>query len=92
MTLLPDDLVRGAAQLCVAAGFVAGALVFGRCRSGRVALSVALDFWLAAGLLTLSLATTWTAILAAAAIVGLRRMLALALAQRPHQAAGERPG
>ncbi|GAA1380695.1 DUF1622 domain-containing protein [Catellatospora chokoriensis] len=92
MTLLLEDVVRGAAQLCVAAGFVAGALAFARCRSGRMAVSVALDFWLAAGLLTLSLATTWTAILAAAAIVGLRRMLTHALAQGTHQAAGDRPG
>ncbi|WP_155371727.1 DUF1622 domain-containing protein [Catellatospora vulcania] len=92
MTLLPEAVVRGAALLCVAAGGVAGALMFARSRSGRSALAVALDFWLAAGLLTLSLATTWTAILAAAAIVGLRRMLALALAQEPPQAAGDRPG
>lgn len=92
MTLLPEDVVRGAAQLCVAAGFVAGALAFVRCRSGRMAVAVALDFWLAAGLLTLSVATTWTAILAAMAIVGLRRMLTHALAQATHSVAGERPG
>jgi hypothetical protein len=92
VTLLPEEVVRGAAQLCVAAGFTARALMFARCRSGRMALSVALDFWLAAGLLTLSLATTWTAILAAAAIVGLRRILTLALAQGTRPAAGDPPG
>ncbi|MFC7245952.1 hypothetical protein ACFQO7_26035 [Catellatospora aurea] len=92
MTLLPEEMVRGAAQLCVAAGFAAGALMFARCRSGRMALAVALDFWLAAGLLNLSVATTWTVILAATAIVGLRRLLKVALAQNASAAAGDRPG
>ncbi|MEV0459474.1 hypothetical protein [Catellatospora methionotrophica] len=81
MILLPEVVVRGAALLCVTAGIAAGALMFARRHSGRMALSVAMDFWLAAGLLTLSVASTWAAILTAAVIIALRRTLVLALAQ-----------
>jgi hypothetical protein len=43
---------------------------------------VALDLWLAAGLLRLALPSPWTQLLGAAAIIGVRQLVGLAL-RRP---------
>jgi hypothetical protein len=74
-----DALVHAAALCCVAAGLVAAAAVAVTARDGRLGLRVALDFWLAAGLLTLSQATGWEPLLVTALIVGVRQTVGLSL-------------
>ncbi|MBV1854735.1 hypothetical protein [Catellatospora tritici] len=72
-------LIDLASLACVAAGLVAGGLVLATRGPARLALAVALDFWLAAGLLRLSLPASWQAMAAAAAILGIRLLLRGAL-------------
>ncbi|GHJ44624.1 hypothetical protein Cs7R123_19660 [Catellatospora sp. TT07R-123] len=72
-------LINFAAMACVAAGLVAGGLVLATGATARLALAVALDFWLAAGLLRLALPVPWQAVAAAAAILAIRRLLSAAL-------------
>jgi len=88
--------VTGAALLCGAGVLVAS-------RSVRAALPVLLDLLLAAGLLRLGSADTWTAIGTAAAIVALRKLVVTGLmgpvgnaapapSARPGAARAELPG
>lgn len=72
-------LVSYAAQLCVAAGLLAGAGALLATRDVRLALRVALDLWAAAGLLRLALPPSWGNLVAAAAIILIRQVVGLAL-------------
>jgi Protein of unknown function (DUF1622) len=85
MTALGQTL----ALLCTAGGLVVGLVVVIATREGLVALRIALEFWTAAGLLRLSGAASWRELAAAAAIVGLRQLLNLALGTAPATTAGE---
>jgi hypothetical protein len=67
--------VRDLSWLVAAAGCVVAVVGVGRLRSMRRGLAMALDFWLAAGLLRLSAGNEWGAIAASAAIVVLRKMV-----------------
>ncbi|MET9019677.1 hypothetical protein ABZV93_06830 [Actinopolymorpha sp. NPDC004070] len=69
------EIIRGAVIVLVVFGLVAAsaALVFGA--GIRTALSVLLEFLVAAGLLRLSLAHTWMAILLAVATIVIRRII-----------------
>jgi uncharacterized membrane protein len=73
------DLTHAAAVCCVAAGLVAGAAVALSAREGLLGLRVALDFWLAAGLLNLSRATGWEALLVTALIIAVRQTVGMSL-------------
>jgi hypothetical protein len=83
-----STLVGYAALLCVTAGFVAGALVLAVGRDARLALKVALDFWVAAGLLRLALPPGYGQLLAAAAIVAVRQLIGWALRPPPRPTPG----
>ncbi|MBW8487268.1 DUF1622 domain-containing protein [Actinomadura parmotrematis] len=72
-------LLQLAALCCVVAGLVAGGAVGLATRSLRAGLPVALDFWLAAGLLRLGADPGWTSLLATAAIVAVRRLVTWSL-------------
>jgi hypothetical protein len=71
VTLLLESL----ALACTAAGLVAGLVVLARTGRGLPALQVALDFWIAAGLLRLAGPPSWPALAGAAAVVALRQLL-----------------
>jgi hypothetical protein len=81
--------LRYAALGCVAAGLISGLLALLVGRDVRVALRVALDLWLAAGLLRLALPGTATGLAAVAAIVVVRQVVGLALRRPP---AADPPG
>lgn len=83
-------LVGYAALLCVVAGFVSGAVVLAVSHDARAALKVALDLWVAAGLLRLALPPGYGQLLAAAAIIGIRQLVGWAL--RPPRRPAPRPG
>ncbi|MEV4133158.1 hypothetical protein AB0J72_13445 [Dactylosporangium sp. NPDC049742] len=72
-------LVEYAALGCVAAGVVAGWVTFALGRDLRGALGVALDFWLAGGMLRLSVGTDWRPLAAAAAILVVRKLLVVSV-------------
>ncbi len=69
------EIIRGAVIVVAAFGMVAGsaALVFGA--GIRTVLSLLLEFLVAAGLLRLSLAHTWTALLVAVATIVIRKIV-----------------
>ncbi|MQY03982.1 hypothetical protein [Actinomadura macrotermitis] len=75
-------LVQYAVLCCVAAGLVTGAVALVIARDGRAALRIALDFWLAAGLLRLGAAAGGEPLLATAAIMAVRQLVAWSL-RRP---------
>ena len=75
-------LAHAAAIFCVAAGLVAGAAVAVALRDGRAGMAVGLDFWLAAGLVTLTTAEGWQAPLVAAVVLAVRQTAARALRSR----------
>lgn len=75
-------LVQYAALCCVAAGLISGALALLRTGDAGVALRVALDLWLAAGLLRLAAMAGWEQVLSAAAIVAVRHLVGRALHRR----------
>lgn len=68
-----------AAQAVTAAALVAGALTLAATSRPALALSVALDLLLAAGLLRLVGTPSWPAVATAAAIVALRRLIGFGL-------------
>ena len=68
-----------ASLLCVAAGLVCGAVALVVSRNVPMALRVALDFWLAAGLLRLALPSAGPELLGAAAIIVVRQLVGVAL-------------
>jgi hypothetical protein len=72
-------LLGYAAMVCVLAGLIAGSVAAVVSRDGRTALTVALDFWLAAGLLRLGTAAGWEPLLASAAIIVVRQAVRLSL-------------
>ncbi|BCJ70289.1 DUF1622 domain-containing protein [Polymorphospora rubra] len=75
-------LVGYASLACVAAGIVAAGVVLLVSRSGRLALRVALDLWVAAGLLRLALPPQWDQLLGTAAIIAVRQLVTVALTPR----------
>ncbi len=77
-----STLVGYASLACVAAGLIAGVVALAVARDGRVALRVALDLWLAAGLLRLALPPSWDQLLSAAAIIAVRQLVGLGLTPR----------
>jgi uncharacterized membrane protein len=73
------QVLNAGALALTAAAVVAGALVLVVTRQLRQALPVLLEFLTAAGLLRLSASPTWTSLLVAAAVVGLRHLLTAGL-------------
>ncbi|MFF5228204.1 hypothetical protein [Dactylosporangium sp. NPDC000521] len=74
-------LLEYAALGCVAAGLVAGWLTFALGRDVRGALQVALDFWLAGGMLRLAVRTDWRTLAVAAVILVVRKLLVVSVNQ-----------
>lgn len=74
--------LEGAALLCTGAGAAAAVLTVVTTGDGRTGLRLALDFWLAAGLLRLSHGGGWQPLLAAAVILAIRQLAGRAL-RRP---------
>jgi hypothetical protein len=72
-------ILHYASLICVAAGLICGVLTMLVARDVRVALRVALDLWLAAGLLRLALPAAAPQLLATAVIIGVRQLVGLAL-------------
>ncbi|MCI4065900.1 hypothetical protein MRQ36_26455 [Micromonospora sp. R77] len=70
-------------DLTTALAFVAGLTALATTGAWRAALRVLLDLLVAAGLLHLSLARSWSALGAAAAVVALRQVLWAAVAAGP---------
>jgi hypothetical protein len=87
-----SGVLQQASLLCVAGGLVAGLLVLGVSRDARAALRVALDMWLAAGLLRLALPPAWDQLLAAAAILVIRQLVRLSLRRAPADRSTAAPG
>ncbi|MDO3700178.1 DUF1622 domain-containing protein [Micromonospora sp. C28SCA-DRY-2] len=81
-------LLGYASLACVAAGLVSAAVVLLVSRSGRLALQAALDLWVAAGLLRLTMPPEWEHLLGAAAIIAIRQLAGAALAHRADREAG----
>ncbi|CAA9228223.1 MAG: hypothetical protein AVDCRST_MAG41-786 [uncultured Corynebacteriales bacterium] len=72
-------VLQFAAQVCTVLGLVTGPALLVATRAPRLALGVLLDFLLAAGLLRLAQDATVSTLLGAAAVVALRRLLAVSL-------------
>jgi hypothetical protein len=68
-----------ASMICVAAGLICGTLALMVSRRFLVGLRVALDFWLAAGLLRLVEPATLTSLLGTALIIAIRQAVSAAL-------------
>lgn len=68
-------ILDAAALLVVAAGLVTFASAATLPGLRRDVVGLALEFWTAAGLLRLSATRTWTALLTAAVILGVRRIV-----------------
>ncbi|MEU7985913.1 hypothetical protein AB0B56_13700 [Streptosporangium canum] len=77
-----DEAVRTAAVLAVVMGLVAALAALLRGGGPGGAMAVLLDFLVAAGLLRLSLAQTWTAIAVAALTIVIRKVVVAALSLR----------
>lgn len=77
MVTLPVDLMQSASLACVLAGV--SALVIEARDLLRRGLPLAMDFWLAAGLLRLSESVAWSSILIAATVVLLRKLLSFSI-------------
>jgi hypothetical protein len=84
-------IIRYASLACVAAGLISGALALIVARDIRVALRVALDLWLAAGLLRLALPSTAAQLLGAAAIILVRQLVGVALRRPAARESGATP-
>jgi uncharacterized membrane protein len=82
-----NAVIQYGVMLCVVAGLVCGALALVVARDARTALRVALDFWVAAGLLRLALEPGGGQLLAVAAIIAIRQLVGIAL-RRPPPAPG----
>jgi hypothetical protein len=76
-----------AALACVLAGLVSGGLAAVIARDVRIGLRVALDLWLAAGLLRLAMPQSDDQLLAAAAIIAVRQLVVAALRRSPSRMA-----
>jgi hypothetical protein len=84
--------LRYAALGCVAAGLLSGLLALLLGRDIRGALRVALDLWLAAGLLRLALPATTAGLLAVASIIAVRQLIGFALRRPGITPGGGGPG
>jgi hypothetical protein len=69
-----DELFTATSTAVAGAAVLLGTLAVAFCASPRAGLHVFLDLLLAAGLLRLATADTWTAIATAAAVVAIRRV------------------
>ncbi len=76
---MSGPVVDGVALVVTAAGLVAAVLVLVATRRPRFALSVLLDFLLAAGLLRLTGRPDWGALASTAAVVAVRRLVGVGL-------------
>jgi hypothetical protein len=76
-----SGLVTVVSPLVVAGALLIGGVVLARTRSTPAALGVVLDLFLVVGLLRLSASASWQAILTAAAIVVIRKLVTLGLAR-----------
>lgn len=74
-----SELLQAGALLCTGFGLVAGTAVLVRTTQIRAALAVLLEFLLAAGLLRLADDPAWPQILAATAVIAVRRLLSASL-------------
>ena len=74
-----NALLRDAALLCTALGVVSTLAVLARLRDVRLAIAVLLEFLLAAGLLRLAADPTVQAVVTAAVVVGLRKLIGVGL-------------
>ncbi len=77
------SLLVQAALACTVAGLGAAALVLATVRDVRLALRVALEFWLAAGLLRLAGPPSISAIATAAGILVVRQLVFVGLRASP---------
>jgi hypothetical protein len=75
-------LLQYASLTCVVAGLVSGTVAVAVSRDVRVGLQVALDLWVAAGLIRLGLPASGEQLLAAAAIIVVRQLVGSALRHR----------
>ena len=80
------ELLNDAALLCTALGVASAVAVLARARDLRLAIGVLLEFLLAAGLLRLSADPTPRALLTAAVVVGIRRLVSVGLGFAPIRA------
>jgi hypothetical protein len=80
---MSQELVRFLALLCTTGGLISGLLVVLTVRRPLLALQVAIDFWVAAGLLRLTGRPSWEAIVGAAGILGLRQLIMFTLSHSP---------
>ncbi|WP_371779656.1 hypothetical protein [Streptosporangium subroseum] len=71
---MPEQLIQTGVTLIVTAGLACALAVLLAGGGPRTAMAVLLDFLLAAGLLRLSMAQTWTAIAVAALTVVIRKV------------------
>ena len=78
-----SGVLRDAALVCTALGVLSALAVLARTSDLRLGIGVLLEFLLAAGLLRLSADPTWTALLSAAVVVFLRRLLSAGLRRNP---------
>lgn len=77
--MTPADAMSTATVGLTAAAVILGAAVLATTRDVRAALAVALDLLLCVGLLRLSSADSWTAIVTAAMVVAVRKIAASGL-------------
>ncbi|GAA0727159.1 DUF1622 domain-containing protein [Dactylosporangium roseum] len=76
-------LLGYAALGCIAAGLFTGGVTLAIGRDLRAALCMALDFWLAAGLLRLGGTPGWQPLMVAATIVAVRQLVGRSLRRPP---------
>jgi hypothetical protein len=81
-------ILQYAALACVLAGLIAGATALVVSRDATLGLRVALDLWLAAGLLRLAAPSPGRQLLAAATIIAIRHLVGHALRRRRPAAPG----
>jgi hypothetical protein len=79
-----SEVLRGAAVVCTVLGLTCAAGVLVRTRDPRLGLAVLLDFLLAAGLLRLGGDPQWRALVTAALVVAVRKLvMTVGLRPRP---------
>ena len=71
------------ALACVAAGLLAGGAAVLSTRNGVLGLQIAVEFWVAAGVLRLAGDLTWPVLAGVAGIVALRQLLSVGLRVSP---------
>ncbi|MDN3293997.1 DUF1622 domain-containing protein [Streptomyces ficellus] len=72
-----------AAMLATAAGVLSACAAYLATRQVRLSLGVLLDFLTAAGLIRLADEPSWSSIATAAAVIGLRKLIATRLGRHP---------